>query len=117
MKSRKKLSILISVVILVAILATILVPTVSATYESSPFITLFDNELNTDYSKFFSSAITQRLPEGIEDDEAISLIIQTKHKTLLDAYDASGSELSFADYCLTEEATKLLKEMEMEDSQ
>ena len=114
MKSRKKLSILISVVILVAILATILVPTVSATYESSPFITLFDNELNTDYSKFFSSAITQRLPEGIEDDEEISLIIQTKHKTLLDAYDASGSELSFADYCLTEEGTKLLKEMEGE---
>ena len=106
MKSRKKLLMFLSLVILASVLISILTPTVSSIYEESPFITKLDKDLNTDYSKFFGSAVT-RLPDGIDDDEEISLIIQTKEKTLLDAYDASGSKLSFADYCLTEEAQKI----------
>jgi hypothetical protein len=101
MKSRKKLLMFLSLVILASILISVLTLTISSIYEESPFITKLDNDLNTDYSKFFGSAVT-RLPDGIDDDEEISLIIQTKEKTLLDAYDASGSKLSFADYRLTE---------------
>ena len=108
MKSGKKLSMFLSLVMIVSILVTVLAPTVSATHGDAPFISRYDKDLNTDYSKFFSNAITQRLPEGIEDDEEISLIIQMKEKTLLEAYDASGSDLSFAEFCQTQDAQDII---------
>ena len=108
MKSGKKLSMFLSLVMIVSILVTVLAPTVSATNGDAPFISRYDKELNTDYSKFFSNAITQRLPEGIKDDEEISLIIQMKEKTLLEAYDASGSDLSFAEFCQTQDAQDII---------
>ena len=114
MRLRKKLSMVISIVLLASVLITVLSPAVSSAYGESPYITKVDKDLNTDYSQFFSSAITTELPEGIEDDEEISLIIQTERKTLLDAYDASGSDLSFADYCLTDEAQKIVDDIEKE---
>ena len=116
MKSRRRLSLFISIVILLSVFVTILSPVASATYENSPYITKLDNNLNIDYSNYFSSAITQKLPEGIEDDEEISLIIQTKQKTLLDAYDASKTSLSFSDFCKTADAEKILNSIENEYS-
>ena len=104
----------ISIVLLASMLITVLSPAVSSAYGESPYITKIDKDLNTDYSQFFSNAITTELPEGIEDDEEISLIIQTEHKTLLDAYDASGSKLSFAEYCLTDEAKSVVEDLEKE---
>ena len=104
----------LAIVVLLSVLVTVLSPVASATYESSPFITKLNDDLNIDYSKYFSSAVTQKLPEGIEDDEEISLIIQTNQKTLLDAYDASNSTLSFSDFCQTEEAKQILETMEDE---
>ena len=114
MKSRKRLSLLISLLLLASVLVSIFSTTISATYEPTPYISKLDTNLNTDYSQYFGSAVTQKLPEGVEDDDEISLIIQTKHKTLLDAYDASGSNLSFAAYCQTEEAIELLASMDQE---
>ena len=45
-----------------------------------------------------------RLPSSVSDEEEISVIIRTGDYTLMDAHRDSGSDLSFGEYSLSEEA-------------
>ena len=107
MNSKKIVTSLLSLCLLLALLVGVFAPTAAANVEGSPFITQLDKDLNIDLSQFFNSSVLYQLPEGIDEDEEISLILQTDEKTLLDAYDASGSSLSFANWCKTDEAKAL----------
>jgi hypothetical protein len=48
-----------------------------------------------------------KLPDTVKPSDDISIIVQMKTDALLDAYDASGSKLSFTEYSLTDEAQKV----------
>lgn len=65
------------------------------------FIQKLENVLQTgDITKFFDSSTIYRLPEGIEDDEEISIIISLDVVTIMDAYEGSDKTMSFRDYAL-----------------
>ncbi len=122
MKKTRKLIMPISLILLLVMLfSTVGTPTIAAmeTHTSlgdAPYINLVDG-IDINEADFFDSSVVQELPSGIGKNETISLIIRTKSKTLLDAYNASGTKLSFAEFSATEEAEKIKAEIKAEKAE
>ncbi len=57
--------------------------------------------VEVDYEKYLDSSVVYRLPEGIRDDEEISVIITLDQINLMDAYEGTDKVMSFTDYALT----------------
>lgn len=68
------------------------------------FIEKLENVLSTgDITQFFDNSVMFQLPEGIDDDEEISVIISLDTITIMDAYDGTDKAMSFKDYALYSE--------------
>ncbi len=127
MKKNRKLIMPISLLLLLVMLfSTVGAPTVAAVevatesssessgyLGSSPFINLVDG-ITLDNTSYFDSSVVQQLPDGISNSETITLIIETKSITLLDAYEASDTSLSFGEFSATEEAKSIIAEIKAE---
>ena len=78
-------------------------------YEAS-FIKKLENVLSTgDITQLFDSSVMFRLPDGIADDQEISVIISLDTITIMDAYDGTDKTMSFKDYALYSEDADEIK--------
>ena len=108
--AKKKITVrvLTAVLVMVMLITTFLTVHMSATgttyYGSSPSITQLTGDIDLGTEQLYNQAVMYKLPEAVKEDFDISVIIETKSTTLLDAYDKSGSSLSFGEYVLTDEA-------------
>ena len=107
-KKNGKVRVLTAVIAMVMIISTILTVHLSATgttyYGSSPSINKLSGNIDLGTEKLYNEAVMYKLPDTVKESDDISIIIQTKSLTLLDAYDKSGSSLSFGEYVLTDAA-------------
>ena len=113
---RRLLTLIVTVLLLFTVILAAFSPWVSAEvgskdYGSSPYFGLFDEAVNFDRSQYYSNAIYP-LPEGVDDEEEISIIVQTKKQALLEAYDESGLDISFTDYCNMPEANAVREKVD-----
>ncbi len=119
MKKTKKLIMSISLVLLVVMLVTTVgIPTASATdglvsLGESPAINQLDG-IDIDESDFFAPSAVTKVPQGLDPDEKVSLIVQMKGDTLLDAYNASKTPLTFGEYFNTSEAKAKMEQISKE---
>ena len=105
----------VTLVLLFVLLATTLLSTVlaadSAPSESklSPsYVDLFKGDVDFNHEQYFDSNVVYKLPDTVEEDELISIILKTDMPSVLDAYDNSKTELSLADFLTTEEAKSVV---------
>ena len=103
---------LTAVMATVMLLSTILSVTMSATdegtyYGSSPSISDISGSIDLGTENLLNESVMYKLPDSVKVSDDISIIVQMKDAALLDAYDASGSDLSFAEYVLTDEAEEV----------
>ena len=114
-KGKKKMAkknytvrILTAVIAMVMMISTVLTVNPSATgttyYGSSPSINRLTGDIDLGTEKLYNEAVMYKLPDSVKEYDDISVIIQTNSETLLDAYDKSGSSLSYGEYVLTDEA-------------
>ena len=94
------------------LLSTTLSVTMSATggstyYGSSPSISDISGSIDLGTENLLNQSVMYKLPDTVKVSDDISIIVQMKNDALLDAYDASGSKLSFTEYVLTDEAEKV----------
>jgi len=109
--SRSVLTVLIAVAILFGVIA--LPQAQAASYEAS-VITRRD-DIQVDYSKYLDSSVMFPLPEGVGDEEEISVIITVDVPNLMDAYDKTDKTMGFAEYVLySDEAAGLVAQMNSE---
>lgn len=66
--------------------------------------------VDTQYEKYLNGSVVQRLPDGIADDEDVSVIIMLDTPSLLDTYKKASNE-SFAEYASSEAATALRQQI------
>ena len=59
--------------------------------------------LTLDYTQYLDSSVVYELPEGVGDDDEISVIITTDTVNIMDAYEGTDKTMSFADYALQSE--------------
>ena len=108
-KKKRLLRIVTAALALVMMFSTVITVHLSASgttyYGSSPSINQLTNKIEMGTESLYNESVMYKLPDTIKEYDDISIIIQTTAKTLLDAYDASKSTLTFGDYTLTDEAS------------
>ncbi len=117
-KTRKLIAPISLLLLLVMLFSSVGTPTIAAVETAnylgeSPYINLMEG-IDINEAEFFDSSVVQELPNGIGNDETISLIIRTKSETLLGAYNASGTKMSFAEFSATEEGERIKAEIKAE---
>ena len=112
-KKNNAVRVLTAVIAMVMIISTIFTVHMSATgttyYGSSPSINKLDGNIDLGTEKLYNEAVIYKLPDSVKESDDISVIIETKSEALLDAYDKSGSSLSFGEYVQTAEAGEVRK--------
>ena len=67
--------------------------------------------IKIDKSQYYAGTAIQKLPSTIKDDDEISVIVNLEKTTLLEAYNKTSRDISFAEYILTDEAKAIEAEM------
>ena len=114
-KKNRKVRLITAIVAAVMLISTVLTVTLSASgttyYGSSPSISDVSGSIDMGTENLLNESVMYKLPDTIDVEDEISIIIKTQSATLLDAYDKSGSKLSFTEYVLTDEAEGVRKEI------
>lgn len=107
-KNKNLVKILTCIVVMTIIASSVLTLCLSAGsgkyLGSSPSINRYDKNFDTGYENYLDSSVMFKLPETVDPNERLSLIIEMPTTTVLEAYDNSKTDLSFKDYYLTDEA-------------
>ena len=110
-KKNRKVRLLTAIIAAVMMISTLLTIALSANgttyYGSSPSISNVSGSINLGTENLYDKTVMYKLPDTVKPSDDISIIVQMKTDALLDAYDASGSKLSFTEYSLTAEAQKV----------
>ncbi|MBP3396603.1 MAG: leucine-rich repeat protein [Clostridia bacterium] len=94
----------VSLLMALVLLLGALITAVGGTESAGSTIRLLEETLITNRNQFFDNSVVYELPDTVKDTDIISLILKTDEESLLDAYEKSGSKLSFTEYVLTDEA-------------
>ena len=120
-KKTKRIRLLTAIMAAVMLISTVMTVTLSATggayYGSSPSISDVTGSVDLGTENLLNQSVMYKLPDSVNLEDDISIIIKTTSTTLLDAYDASGSRLSFTEYSLTEEAEAVRKEIQADSAE
>ena len=63
-----------------------------------------------DYSKYFNSSVVFKLPDTIDKNDEISVIVTTDDKAVIDVYQGSDKTMSLADFAVNSNYAKLAKQ-------
>ncbi len=77
--------------------------------KGNPDIQKIDN-IALDYSKYFDSSVVFKLPDTIDKNDEISVIITTDDKAVIDVYEGSDKTMSLADFALKSNYAKVAKQ-------
>ena len=70
-------------------------------------------DLKVDYTDYLDNSVVLRLPEGVTNDDEISVIITVDTATIMEAYNGTDKSMSFKDFALrSEEAAAITAEIE-----
>ncbi len=65
------------------------------------------NGLNYDYSQYLDNSVMFKLPDGIDDNEEISVIVTVDTVNIMDAYNGTDKTMSLSEYALSDEAAAI----------
>ncbi len=69
-----------------------------------------------DLSRYFDTSVVQRLPDAVDPDQRISVLVYTAEETVLDAYSESGAESdSLADFASSSEGKSVVSRIEKQN--
>ena len=116
---RKKIH-AIPVILVIAILlfAMLAQPVSQAVSYKASFIREYTGDLKVNYKDFLDSSVMQKLPDTIQPDDEISVIIALDEQNLLDAYEATDKAMSFTQFALeSEEAANIISKRDSRKAQ
>ncbi len=115
----KKLRVLPAILVVAVLLFGLLAQPVSqaVNYEAS-FIREYADNLKVNYQDFLDSSVMQKLPDTIQPDDEISVIIALDEQNLLDAYEATDKTMSFTQFALeSQEAAEVISKRDSRKTQ
>ncbi len=83
-------------------------------YGTSPSISRYEENFDTGYKDQLNSNVMFKLPDTVNPDEKLSLIINMPTITLLDAYDGAKTDMSFTEYVTTDIADAVREGIKLE---
>ena len=110
---------LVVLLLAAAILAgAVSLPHAQASGYQASHIEKLNDALNVNYEKYLDSSVAFKLPDGISDDEEISIIVTLDIIDLMDAYEQTAKTMSFTEYALySDDAARIEVEIGAEKAQ
>lgn len=110
-KTLRKVSqrILAILVVIMVLSGAIYASQAEASDYGASYIERLEN-INTNYEDYLDSSVMQKLPDTIDDDQEISVIVSLDVITLMDAYEKTDKTLSFTEYALSSDEAKAIEE-------
>jgi len=106
----KKLKRALSVVMVMAILmGSVSMPTAQATGFGASYIQKLDN-IASNYEQYLDSSVMFELPDGIGDNDEISVIVTVDVVNVMDAYEGTDKTMSLSEYALNSDDAAEIKE-------
>ncbi len=105
-RSLRVLLTMVTFAVLLSILFTALVPAAAA--ES---VYRKNDSIYSNYEPFLNGNVVQKLPDFVKDDELISVIIEVDVPSLMEAYRAENTTMSFGEYVATDKAAAIRKQI------
>ncbi len=103
--TRSALVLALAAVILVCALY---VPQARATGYQASYIEAMNQALNVNYKDYLNSDVVYQLPDGVGDDEQISVIIALDMMDIMSAYEYTDKSVDFTEYALySDDAVKI----------
>ncbi len=112
-KKTKLLKILTSVLVITMIISSALAVHMSATGTAadSPLgatgPSRYEGDFYNNYQQYFDSSVMYQLPDSISKDAILSIIVNVKSESLLDAYESEKRSISYEEFVTTKEADKI----------
>lgn len=108
-KLRSTLAVLLTAAIL---MGTIAVPGMALNIDNDASIIHKTDDFASNYQEYLDDSVMFELPEGVGDDEEISVIVTLDEVSLMDAYENTNKTMSFAEYAIaSDDATQLKSEI------
>ena len=101
---------LVLVTVMALLITTFLAGGAATEVMADSCITLLDKTISTNFHEFLDGSKIYQLPEAIQEDQSISLIISVQQTPLLDRYGQTDGNMSFAEYYTTSDAAQETKE-------
>ena len=99
----------VALVIVILLFAMLAQPVSQAVSYKASFVREYAGDLKVNYKDFLDSSVMQKLPDTIQPDDEISVIIALDEQNLLDAYEATDKAMSFTQFALaSEEAANII---------
>lgn len=107
---KKLRSTLAAFMALAIIMGTVAVPEVAAlNLNDDASIIHKTDDFASDYTEYLDDSVMFELPEGVGDDEEISVIVTLDEVSLMDSYENTDKAMSFAEYATTSNNALALK--------
>ncbi len=105
--------------ILMALLAVAMVfsfaaSTLGTTVAADTSLFKKNNSIYTDYKSYLDGSVVQALPDTVDENETISVIVKLDTPSLLQSYNETDKSMSFSDYVNTDEAAKVKESIKSE---
>lgn len=94
---------------LTILLSAVLLPQSKDAYYSASYIERLENIQNSGLEQYFDSAVVQKLPSGISDDEEISVIISLDTDALIDIYKETDGTVAFSEFVSESDEAQALR--------
>ena len=115
--SKVLLRVLVALLAVTLLFGTFAAPQAEASSGKASYIERL-NDVKLDITDYLDSNVAYQLPEGVSDDELISIIIDLPIVDLLDAYEATDKTMSFSDFALeSDEAKQTMEKVKTEKDQ
>ena len=108
---------IVAMLLVAATLVSSFVQSFGGTSETSPLIKLFDGTLNTNREEYYDNSSIYKLPTTVQDTDDLSIIVQGESQTLLEAYEAMDTDMTFGEFALTEEAAAIRASIAKENAE
>ena len=109
---RSALSVLLAVSLLVGTVPAVFAAGTAAgsvpRLEISAINKLDNNSILVNYLDYLNSNVAFRLPNGVKDDDDISVIIRIDRSSLMDAYGRTDKTMSLQEFAVSDEAKTVL---------
>ena len=114
-RQKTKLRILTGILTAVIVISTVFSVYLSATANdysgTASSISKIESLIKNPAENYYNSSVMYRLPDAIDKNQEISLIIQLPTVTLLDAYNDAKTDESFAEFVKTDRAYEVMRDI------
>ena len=109
---RSVMSLLLAACLLLGTIPVVLAADTAATrLEVSGINKLDNNAILNNYLQYLNSDVAFRLPDGVEDDDELSLIVRVDRTSVMDAYGRSDQSMTLQEYAATDEAKVVVEQI------